>query len=87
MTEQKAIFQEAMDYIAGSCLISPQQALETVHEHRGLDEPTELEHMEFSAFLDDMECWECEWCGWWGHPGEPCDCDESQEEEEEEEDE
>lgn len=60
------IFEEAMDYIAGSCMISPTQALETIMGKS----PTEEEAALFDEFLVDNECYECEVCGWWTHPGE-----------------
>lgn len=63
--------QEAMDFIAGTCMASPEQALQTF---LGKDPDAEDTAM-FRVFLDENECYECEYCGWFNHPGETCDCE------------
>lgn len=65
------VFNEAMDYIAGSCMVSPSQSLEIV---MGKD-PDWGEVALFEQFLVDNECYECYVCGWWTHPGEGTLCD------------
>lgn len=63
MNKEK-LFNEAMDYIAGTCMTSPIMALEAILGTYP-DTPLIVE-----------ECTECEYCGWWSHPGESCDCEE-----------
>lgn len=62
----KKEMQEAMEYIAGSCMISTEMALETFL----LRATTQEEDDQFNKFLEENECFECEVCGWWSHPGE-----------------
>lgn len=64
-------FNEAMEYIAGSCLMSSDVALETVLGRT----PTQEESDSFVLFLEDNGCYECEMCGWFTHPGESCECE------------
>lgn len=62
----KEQFQEALDYIAGTCMITPQQALETVIDR----DASEQELEEFEAILINAEVFECDSCGWFTHSGE-----------------
>ena len=74
LVDKDKIFNQAMDYIAGSCMVSTTMALEAV---LGYHPGSALED-EFNQFLADNDCYECEFCGWWTHPGDYCDCEESQ---------
>lgn len=64
--------QEAMDFIAGTCMTSPEQALQTI---LGKD-PDAVDTAMLQVFLEDKGCYECNYCGWFTHPGETCDCEE-----------
>jgi len=63
--ENKA-FEEALDYLAGTCMISPGMALEAITGTYPSDEQLTA----FEEFLQASECGECEVCGWWTYPGE-----------------
>jgi len=63
---ENTIFEEALDYLAGSCMTSPELALEVVLGVHPSDEQLNA----FNEFLQDNECDVCEVCGWWTHPGE-----------------
>ena len=63
------IFQDAMGFLAGSCLHTAQSALETVLDETGVQVTTELVD-EFEQYLESHDCFNCEICGWWTHPGE-----------------
>lgn len=69
-------FEEAMEFIAGSCMVSPEMALQAILKR----DPTEAEAEYFKQYLSDNECYECQYCGWFTHPGETCDCEEECEE-------
>mgnify|MGYP000846823773 FL=1 len=65
---------EAQEYISGTCMTTPENALDTIIKR----ECTEEEHEEFLAFLEHKEVFECDTCGWWTHPdeGDGTTCDE-----------
>ncbi len=70
MVDEK-VLEEAMQFIAGSCMISAEAALITVAG----ENISEADVTEFEEYLDKNECYECEICGWYTHPGETCDCE------------
>lgn len=63
-------FEEAMQHIAGTCMMNPEQSLNETLKCHGERKATQEEVDAFEIFLEDNECWECEECGWYCHPGE-----------------
>jgi hypothetical protein len=71
-----AIKHSAADYLAGSCMLSMEQALSSAAEILGHTDPITDEDMEeFREFVERIEMYQCESCGWWTYPGEFCDCE------------
>lgn len=64
-------YEEAADYLMGSCMMTAREALEALLER----ECTEVELTHFEIYLDRNEIFECSECGWWGYSGDiDCDC-------------
>lgn len=74
MIENK-LFEDSADFLAGSCMKTPEEALRLVAETLHLEEDVTDELVaDFIKYLEEIEQVECENCGWWGYPGESCDC-------------
>ena len=66
-------FEQAMDYIVGSCMKTAEDALMVILERAVTQEEVD----EFEKYLDINECYKCEQCGWYTYPGQTCDCEET----------
>lgn len=62
----KEQFQEAADYIAGSAMLTMENALSDVIER----DVTQDEVDKFAEFLEGQDIHQCEMCGWFTHSGE-----------------
>lgn len=77
-------FEEAMQHIAGTCMMDPEQSLNEILDFRESGRHANQKEIDaFELFLEENECYECEQCGWYGYPGEETqglcsDCQEDQ---------
>ena len=74
------LFEESAEFLAGTCMKTPEECLRFVAEFQELPhEITDELVEEFAHYLDKIEQKECDVCGWWGYPGEICECEEEDE--------